>query len=120
VIDAFMMFTVYGGFALCAAYFRAQYMDWRQEHAADLKEKVRVRLFYQVRFSRGRKSVGAGAVVDVAVGDSAGSPAYPGRQSRSVERYMVFAHARPFSTAPFPPRVLGINRNRISDRVTSR
>jgi len=58
VIDAFMMFTVYGGFALCAAYFRAQYMDWRQERAADLKEKIRVRLSYQVRFSHGRKSVG--------------------------------------------------------------
>ncbi len=48
----FMMFMVFSGLALCVAYFRAQYMEWRRDQATSVKAKVRERL----RFMTGKMS----------------------------------------------------------------
>jgi hypothetical protein len=121
VIDAFMMFTVFGGFACCAAFFRAQYMDWRQQRASDVKKTTRVRLLYQLKSSHSQKSIGVGTRVDPAGGGLSGSPAHPGAQSRSDDCYVVIAQPRrPSCTTPFPPAVLGSRRNCISDRAESK
>jgi hypothetical protein len=47
-VDNFMVFLVIAGFALCGAYFRAQYKEWRRQQSSDANEKIRIRLLYQV------------------------------------------------------------------------
>jgi hypothetical protein len=64
--DTFMMFIVISGFALCGAYFRAQYMDWRNEQTAEVERTIRVRLLWRDQLSRPRENVVR------AVGDLAG------------------------------------------------
>jgi hypothetical protein len=44
--DDLMMAMILGGFALCGAYFRAQYRDWRHRRAAEAEQKGRARLMY--------------------------------------------------------------------------
>jgi hypothetical protein len=44
--DNLMMVMILGGFALCGAYFRAQYRDWRNRRTAEAEQKSRVRLMY--------------------------------------------------------------------------
>ena len=39
-----MMVMILGGIALCGAYFRAQFMDWRTQQTAEVDKKIRVRL----------------------------------------------------------------------------
>jgi len=39
-----MMVMIFGGVALCGAYFRARYMDWRNQQTAEVERKLRVRL----------------------------------------------------------------------------
>jgi hypothetical protein len=79
VIDAFMMLTIVNGFLFCAAYFRSQYLDWRQQQAPYVKEKLRIRLLDQVQLSRPQKTSGAGVGVDPADGGLAESAAYLSR-----------------------------------------
>lgn len=109
MIDAFMMFTVFGGFAFCAAYFRAQYMDWRQKRSSDLEKQVRARLLYQVGTSRVQKAVGAGAGTDPRVGGLAGSLGRPSAES-PVDRYLTIAQPRLSSKARNARSVLSIDR----------
>jgi hypothetical protein len=65
VIDAFMMFTVFTGFAFCAAYFRAEYIDWRQYRISDVEKMIRVRLLYEIGGPRAPTVVGVGAQIDL-------------------------------------------------------
>jgi hypothetical protein len=44
--DNLMMVMILSGFALCGAYFRAQYRDWRNRQAAEVEQKSRIRLIY--------------------------------------------------------------------------
>jgi hypothetical protein len=44
--DNLMMVMILSGFALCGAYFRAQYRDWRNRQSAEAEQKRRVRLMY--------------------------------------------------------------------------
>ncbi len=44
--DGLMMVMILGGFALCGAYFRAQYRDWRSRQTAEAQQKNRARLTY--------------------------------------------------------------------------
>ncbi len=46
--DNLMLAMILSGFALCGAYFRAQYRDWRDRRIAEAKRKSRARLQYQV------------------------------------------------------------------------
>ena len=39
--DSFLMCIVFSGLALCGAYFRSQYIDWRQKNAAQAEERYR-------------------------------------------------------------------------------
>jgi hypothetical protein len=55
--DDFMLFIELTGFILCGAYFRAQYRDWRRQKTSDAKEKIQVRLLYQLD-SRSARSQG--------------------------------------------------------------
>jgi hypothetical protein len=85
-VDTFMMFTVFSGLALCGVYFRSQYLDWRRRQTADVRQKLVVRLLYQVEAGLSRSqecSVDQG--VDIAGGSLAGSPGYGGAQLRSVD-----------------------------------
>jgi hypothetical protein len=85
-IDNFMLFIVMMGFALCGAYFRAQYKDWRRHQTLDAKEKGRVRLLYQ-RDSQSPCSQ-AGVRVqseDHVSGTVVGSSGCPGTRSRSLD-----------------------------------
>lgn len=72
--DDFMLFIVITGFVLCGAYFRAQYKDWRRQQTSDAKEKIQVRLLYQLdsQSPRSQGSVGVRAV-DSASGSVVGS-----------------------------------------------
>jgi hypothetical protein len=44
--DNIMMAIILCGFALCGAYFNAQYRDLRRQQKAEIQEKTRVRLLY--------------------------------------------------------------------------
>jgi hypothetical protein len=44
IVDNLMMLMILGGIALCGAYFRGQYMDWRNQQTAEFERKIRVRL----------------------------------------------------------------------------
>ena len=104
--DSFMMFIVFGGLALCGAYFRAQYIDWRRQQTADVKPKLRGRLLYQVESARPQESVVVRAVVDLAGCSLAGSSAYPAHSpGPSIGTCSVGGGAR--SQSPLPPSVLG-------------
>lgn len=45
--DNLMMVMILGGITLCGAYFRAQYLDWRNRQTAEAERKNRVRLLYR-------------------------------------------------------------------------
>jgi len=47
IVDNLMMLMILGGIALCGAYFRGQYMDWRNQQTAAVEKKIRVRLLYR-------------------------------------------------------------------------
>jgi hypothetical protein len=64
-IDNFMIVMILGGIALCGAYFRSLYMDWRSQQTAEAEKKIQVRLLYQDELSRPQESVVA-PVVDLA------------------------------------------------------
>jgi hypothetical protein len=53
------------GIALCGAYFRGQYTDWRRQQTAETERKIQVRLLYQDKLSRPQESAVA-PVVDLA------------------------------------------------------
>ena len=40
-VDNLMMFMIWGGIALCGAYFRGQYMDWRNQQTTGVKQRIR-------------------------------------------------------------------------------
>lgn len=82
-VNNFMMFIVITGLALCCAYLRAQFRDWHRQTTADLKERGRIRLLYQVESSRPQESVVV-RVVDLAGSCVSKSPEYGRAQSRSV------------------------------------
>jgi hypothetical protein len=52
-----MMVVIFSGIALCGAYFRAQYRDWRNQQTAEVERKLRVRLLYRNESSRSQESV---------------------------------------------------------------
>jgi hypothetical protein len=52
-----MMVMIFSGIALCGAYFRAQYRDWRSQQTAEVERKLRVRLLYRDELSRPQESV---------------------------------------------------------------
>ena len=52
-----IMVMILGGIALCGAYFRGQFMDWRNQQTAEVEKKMRVRLLYRDEFSRPQESV---------------------------------------------------------------
>lgn len=120
MIDAFMMFTIINGFVFCAAYFRSQYLDWRQQQASYVKEKLRIRLLDQVQLSRPQKTGDVGVGVDLADGGLAESTAYLSPQSQSADRNRVVARAIRFPTALVSPRIMGFKRNSVLDRRISR
>jgi hypothetical protein len=51
-VDDLMMVMILGGIALCGAYFRAQYMDWRNQQTAEVQKTIRLRLLYPDYLSR--------------------------------------------------------------------
>jgi hypothetical protein len=61
--DTFMMITIFSGFALSAAYFRALFLDWRRRHTAEVKRKVEIRLLFRVESPRPEDSVGVRAAI---------------------------------------------------------
>jgi hypothetical protein len=119
VIDALMMFTIFSGFVFCGAYFRSQYLDWRQQQTSYVKEKLRVRLLDQLELSRPQKTGDVGVGVDVGDGGLAESTANPGPRSQS-DRYTVIAQANPLPTAPIPPRIMRFKHDSVLARRTSR
>jgi hypothetical protein len=118
VIDAFMMFTVLTGFAFSAAYFRAEYLDWRQRRSSDVEKKIRFRLLHDIRRSRPRTAVGVEARINPTVGDLAESRASPSARS-PVEGYLVIAQPRAFFAVPIRQSVLRIKRTGFFDRAAS-
>jgi hypothetical protein len=52
-----MMVMISGGIALCSAYIRAQYVDWRNQQTAEVEKTIRVRLLYPVELSRPQEGV---------------------------------------------------------------
>ena len=44
--DNLMIVMILTGFALCGAYFRAQYRDWRSRQTTEAEQKSRVRPIY--------------------------------------------------------------------------
>jgi hypothetical protein len=64
-VDNLMMVLILVGIALCGAYFRSQYMDWRRQQTAEAEKKLQVRLLYQDDSSHPRESVVV-PVVDLA------------------------------------------------------
>jgi hypothetical protein len=56
-VDNLMMVMISGGTALCGAYIRAQYMDWRNQQTAEVEKTIRVRLLYPVELSRPQEGV---------------------------------------------------------------
>ena len=44
--DNLMMVMILTGFALCGAYFRAQYKDWRSRQTSEAEQKSRIPLTY--------------------------------------------------------------------------
>jgi hypothetical protein len=103
--DDFMMFIVLAGFALCGAYFRAQYMEWRQQKAAAVKNDVRVRLLYHGGSARPALSVVVRDGADLAGCNSPERPAYPEhRHTPSIAECQVRVGA--CSQPPLPPSVL--------------
>jgi len=44
--DNLVMAMILSGFALCGAYFRAQYKEWRRRLSAKVKQSDRIRLLY--------------------------------------------------------------------------
>lgn len=63
--DNLLMVMILGGIALCGAYFRGQYMDWRSQQTAEAEKKIRVRLLYRDELSHSQESVVA-PIVDLA------------------------------------------------------
>ena len=59
-VDDLMMVMISGGIALCGAYIRAQYMDWRNQQSAEVEKTSRVRPLYPVELSRPQERGGAG------------------------------------------------------------
>jgi hypothetical protein len=58
-----MMVMIFSGIALCGAYFRARYMEWRDQQTAEVEKQLRVRLLYRDESSRPQESVvGPGGV----------------------------------------------------------
>jgi hypothetical protein len=55
-VDNLMMIMILSGVALCGAYFRAQYRDWRRQQTAAIEEKIRVHLLYQTQLPRPQQS----------------------------------------------------------------
>ena len=47
IVDNLMMLMILGGIALCGAYFRGQYTDWRNQQTAEVEKKIRGRLLYR-------------------------------------------------------------------------
>jgi len=74
--DNLIMFIIISGFALCSAYFLAQYRDWRRRRMVDAEEMLRVRRLFQADYesSHQQESVGARGV-DLANGSFIGSSA---------------------------------------------
>jgi hypothetical protein len=60
-----IMVMILGGFALCGAYFRAQYMDWRNQQTVEVGRTIRLRLLYRDQLSRSQESIVA-PVIDLA------------------------------------------------------
>jgi hypothetical protein len=54
-VDNLMIVIIFGGIAVCGAYFRAQYLDWRNRQTAKIIERAKVRLLYRVGPSRLQK-----------------------------------------------------------------
>jgi hypothetical protein len=65
-VDNFMMVMILGGIALCGAYFRSQYMDWRNQQTAEAEKEIQLRLLYQDELPRPRES-NVAPVVDLAI-----------------------------------------------------
>jgi hypothetical protein len=55
--DTVMMAMILGGFVLCGCYFRAQYVDWRHEKNAQIKNAVLLRQLYRNESSPREKAV---------------------------------------------------------------
>jgi hypothetical protein len=68
--DTFITIRILSRFAGSGAYCRSQWVDWRRQRAAALKEENRVRLLYLVKTSPPPDSVGARDALDRA--DSSG------------------------------------------------
>ena len=64
-VDNLMMLMIWGGIALCGAYFRAQYVNWRNQQTTGIEKKIRVRLLYRAELLRPQESVVV-PVVDLA------------------------------------------------------
>jgi hypothetical protein len=90
--DDFMLFLVIAGFALCLAYFRAQYRDWRRRQISEASQKSRARLLYQLDAKSAclRGAVGV-RTVDPASGSVVGSFGCPGAESRSTDSGLLGA-----------------------------
>ena len=59
-VDDLMMVMISGGIALCGAYIRAQYMDWRNQQSAEVEKTSRVRPLYPLELSRPQERGGTG------------------------------------------------------------
>jgi hypothetical protein len=51
-VDNLLMVMILVGIALCGAYFRGEYMDWRRQQTAESERKIQVRLLYKDESSR--------------------------------------------------------------------
>jgi hypothetical protein len=118
VIDAFMMFTVLTGFVFCAAYIRAEYLDWRQRRSSDVEKKIRFRLLHDIRSSRPQTTFGVEARINPTVGDLAEWRAFPSARA-PVEGYLVIAQPRAFFALPIRQSVLRSKRAGFFDRAAS-
>ncbi len=82
-----MMVMILGGIALCGAYFRAQFMDWRTQQTDEVDKKIRVRLLYRDELSRPQENVVvpvvdlAGVRVNTAIPEAVETPGHRHRSA---------------------------------------
>ena len=50
-LDDVLFGVIVGGVGLCAAYFRVEYMRWREHRAADMRKETSMRALHINRFS---------------------------------------------------------------------